>query len=91
MTLGLLFLAVLAFIVLAFGALQGLVRKRRAACLALLGFAGAAAADEGWKPSGPVSFVMHTKPGGGTDVMVRAAAPDGLTLGVKPSAISPRF
>lgn len=85
-----------------------------AACAAGIGVAGLAAAEEGWKPSGPVSFVMHTKPGGGTDVMVRAlaeslepmigqtlvvdnapggggatqmakvraAAPDGLTLGV---------
>lgn len=85
-----------------------------AACVAGTGVAGLAAAEEGWKPSGPVSFVMHTKPGGGTDVMVRAlaeslepmigrtlvvdnapggggatqmakvraAAPDGLTLGV---------
>lgn len=87
-----------------------------AVCAASLGFGftGPAAADDGWKPTGPVNFVMHTKPGGGTDVMVRAlahslepmigqtlvvdnapggggatqmakvraAAPDGLTLGV---------
>ncbi|MFN4155832.1 MAG: Bug family tripartite tricarboxylate transporter substrate binding protein [Paracoccaceae bacterium] len=45
-----------------------------AACAAVLGLAGPAAADDVWKPSGPVSFVMHTKPGGGTDVMVRALA-----------------
>ncbi|RGP38023.1 Bug family tripartite tricarboxylate transporter substrate binding protein [Pseudotabrizicola alkalilacus] len=47
-----------------------------AACVAALGlgFAGPVAADDGWKPTGPVSFVMHTKPGGGTDVMVRALA-----------------
>lgn len=47
-----------------------------AACMGAfsLGLAGPVAADEGWKPSGPVHFVMHTKPGGGTDVMVRALA-----------------
>lgn len=45
-----------------------------AACAATLGLAAPVAADEGWKPTGPVSFVMHTKPGGGTDVMVRALA-----------------
>ena len=79
-----------------------------------VGLAGPAAAEGAWKPKGPVSFVLHTKPGGGVDVFtrvlakelepligqtivvvntpggggaaqmakVRAAAPDGLTLGV---------
>ncbi len=81
--------------------------------LALVGAAPVAAQD-GWRPSGPVTFALHTRPGGGTDVFVRslaqslepmigqpvvinnlpggggatqmanvrAAAPDGLTLGV---------
>ena len=84
-----------------------------AATLAI-GLTGPAAAQETWQPSGPVNFVLHTKPGGGVDVFsrtlakelepiigqtivvvntpggggaaqmakVRAAAPDGLTLGV---------
>ncbi|PIV75717.1 MAG: tripartite tricarboxylate transporter substrate binding protein [Rhodobacteraceae bacterium CG17_big_fil_post_rev_8_21_14_2_50_65_11] len=47
-----------------------------AACAGVLslGLAGPAAAQEGWKPTGPVNFVMHTKPGGGTDVMIRSLA-----------------
>lgn len=91
---------------------------------AALGFAGAAVvafglttvvqAEDSWKPEGPVSVVLHTKPGGGVDVFsrtlakelepligqtiviantpggggaaqmakVRAAKPDGLTLGI---------
>lgn len=86
-----------------------------AAMAALLAAAPAAFAQEaGWRPSGPVTFALHTRPGGGTDVFVRtlaqslepmigqpvvinnlpggggavqmahvrAAAPDGLTLGV---------
>jgi len=79
-----------------------------------LGLAAGASAEEAWAPSGPVSIVLHTKPGGGVDVFartlakeleplihqpivivnapggggatqmakVRAAKPDGLTLGV---------
>jgi putative tricarboxylic transport membrane protein len=79
-----------------------------------LGTSTSAFAEEGWKPSGAVNFVLHTKPGGGVDVFsrtlaqelepligqsivvinapggggatqmakVRAAKPDGLTLGV---------
>ncbi len=75
---------------------------------------GSAVAEDGWKPTGPVNFVLHTKPGGGVDVFsrtlakelepiigqpivvvnapggggaiqmakMRAAKPDGLTLGV---------
>lgn len=39
-----------------------------------LGGIGPATAQDGWKPSAPVEFIMHTKPGGGTDVMVRALA-----------------
>lgn len=40
-----------------------------AACLT-----GTANAEEGWKPSGPVEFVLHTKPGGGVDVYTRTLA-----------------
>lgn len=75
--------------------------------------AGAAAAQDEWQPEGPVELILHTKPGGGTDVFartlaaalepeigqslvvvnapggggatqmsrIRAAEPDGLTLG----------
>jgi putative tricarboxylic transport membrane protein len=84
------------------------------AAVLAFGLSGPAASEEGWKPTGPVNFVLHTKPGGGVDVFsrtlakelepligqpivvvnapggggatqmakVRAAAPDGLTLGV---------
>ena len=84
------------------------------AAVLAFGLSGPAASEEGWKPIGPVNFVLHTKPGGGVDVFsrtlakelepligqpivvvnapggggatqmakVRAAAPDGLTLGV---------
>ncbi|PWE31493.1 Bug family tripartite tricarboxylate transporter substrate binding protein [Pararhodobacter marinus] len=86
-----------------------------AAMAAFLHVAPVAHAQEtGWQPAGPVTFALHTRPGGGTDVFVRtlaqslepmigqpvvinnlpggggavqmanvrAAAPDGLTLGV---------
>lgn len=95
--------------------------KLKTAAFGLIGAAsvaiamsGAASAQEGWQPEGPVNFVLHTKPGGGVDVFtrtlakelepiinqtivvvntpggggasqmarVRAAKPDGLTLGV---------
>ncbi|MCR4265161.1 tripartite tricarboxylate transporter substrate binding protein [Nitratireductor sp. ZSWI3] len=84
------------------------------AAMLVLGGSGSVAAQDDWKPSGAVNFVLHTKPGGGVDVFtrtlakslepligqsivvvnapggggatqmakVRAAAPDGLTLGV---------
>ncbi|MGF1631210.1 MAG: Bug family tripartite tricarboxylate transporter substrate binding protein [Kiloniellaceae bacterium] len=53
--------------------------KRTKASLAgvaalVFGLSGAVAAEEGWKPSGPVHFVMHTKPGGGVDVFGRTLA-----------------
>ncbi|MCG6904966.1 MAG: tripartite tricarboxylate transporter substrate binding protein [Rhodobacter sp.] len=79
-----------------------------------IGLSGPAMAQDTWQPTGPVNFVLHTKPGGGVDVFsrtlakelepiinqtivvvntpggggasqmakVRAAKPDGLTLGV---------
>lgn len=79
-----------------------------------IGLTAPVAAQDTWQPSGPVDFVLHTKPGGGVDVFtrtlakelepiigqsivvvnmpggggaaqmakVRAAKPDGLTLGV---------
>lgn len=36
--------------------------------------AGAAAAQDKWQPEGPVELVLHTKPGGGTDVFARSLA-----------------
>ncbi|MGO4852349.1 Bug family tripartite tricarboxylate transporter substrate binding protein [Phaeovulum sp. W22_SRMD_FR3] len=84
------------------------------AAMLAVGLVSSAAAQESWKPEGPVNIVLHTKPGGGVDVYartlakelepiigqtivivntpggggaaqmakVRAAKPDGLTLGV---------
>lgn len=44
-----------------------------AAALAL-GVATTAAAQDTWKPEGPVNIVLHTKPGGGVDVYARTLA-----------------
>src|SRR5258708_17316154 len=50
--------------------------KRSARALALLivvlPFVGAASAD--WKPTKPVEIIVHTGPGGGSDVLARAMA-----------------
>jgi putative tricarboxylic transport membrane protein len=46
---------------------------RAAACLAVaLGAAGSAAAQ--WKPVKPVEMIVHTGPGGGSDLLARAVA-----------------
>lgn len=55
-----------------------ILRRWVLACTAatlVLGAAPAAIAqDAGWRPSGPVTFALHTRPGGGTDVFVRTLA-----------------
>ena len=48
------------------------VARIAAAALALAAIALPAAAD--WKPTKPVDFVVHTGPGGGSDVLARAVA-----------------
>jgi putative tricarboxylic transport membrane protein len=53
-----------------------MIRTRNACAAALLavamGAAGFAAAD--WKPTKPVEMIVHTGPGGGSDVLARAVA-----------------
>lgn len=97
-----------------FKSLRNMAIGLTGAAVVAMAFAGSATAEDGWKPDGPVNFILHTKPGGGVDVFsrtlakelepiigqsivvvnapggggatqmakVRAAAPDGLTLGV---------
>lgn len=97
-----------------FKTLRNLALGAAAIVATSLGAATPSGAEEGWHPSGPVTFALHTRPGGGVDVFirtlaqslepligqtvvvenlpggggatqmahVRAAAPDGLTLGV---------
>src|ERR1700748_1676583 len=48
------------------------VARIAAAALGLAAIAFPAAAD--WKPTKPVDFVVHTGPGGGSDVLARAVA-----------------
>lgn len=92
---------------------RAFVRVAAAGTMLALAFP-AMSEDAGWKPSGPVSVLMHTKPGGTSDIFirtlaeslepeigqqiivvnapgaggatqmarVRAAKPDGLTLGI---------
>lgn len=45
-----------------------------AALIAAAGLTGPAQAQEGWHPEGPVNVVLHTQPGGGTDVFIRTLA-----------------
>ncbi|MFV0336438.1 MAG: tripartite tricarboxylate transporter substrate binding protein [Tropicimonas sp.] len=46
-------------------------RKLTSIVVATIFVAGSAVAQDGWKPEGPVELILHTKPGGGTDVFAR--------------------
>jgi tripartite-type tricarboxylate transporter receptor subunit TctC len=58
-------------------ALKFITRAFAAAAIAASGIVTATApamAQDTWQPEGPVNVVLHTKPGGGTDVFIRTLA-----------------